>query len=63
MLGDLKKTPLFLKAMQEVKKQHRPIVKKYDPTNPTAVDEWKYECARQEGFDFLYHLLTGDSNE
>jgi hypothetical protein len=63
LIGDLKKQPLFQKAMAEVRKQKRPIIKRYDPTNPTSVEEWKYQCARQEGFDFLFSLLTGVNDD
>lgn len=60
LINDLKKTPQFLKAMMEIKKAHRPIVKPFDPRNPIAIDEWKYQSGLQAGFDLLYSVLTGE---
>lgn len=58
MIGELRKLPEFKQDMEKLKEQ-RPPVKDYDPKNPNAAEEWKYECARREGFDFLYQLITG----
>jgi hypothetical protein len=59
LIKDLQKSPHYQAAMNEIRNRHRPIVNKYDPKNPTAVEEWKHQSSRQEGFDFLYSLLTG----
>ena len=62
MIGDLKKNPLYQRAMAEVKKQHRPIVPNFNPDIAQSVDEWKYKSGFQDGFDFLFALMTGDNN-
>jgi|DEB0MinimDraft_3_1074331.scaffolds.fasta_scaffold15545_4 hypothetical protein len=36
--------------------KHRPSVPTYDPSEDNT-SRWKYECARQEGFDLLAKLL------
>ncbi len=59
MIADLKKQPLFQKAMAEVRKRHRPIVPNFTPANPISVDEWKYRSGMQDAFDLLFNLLTG----
>jgi hypothetical protein len=63
VIDELKKSPQFQKAMQELRKQHRPPVTHFKPERPNSVDEWKYQSGRQAGFDSLYSLLTGDTNE
>lgn len=60
MIGDLKKNPVFQKAMRNVREAHRPIVPNFDPSKPISTDEWKYKSGLQDGFDLLYMILTGD---
>jgi len=62
LINDLRKQPLFQKAMQKVREAHRPIVPNFNPSKPISVDEWKYASGRQDGFDFLYALLVGDKD-
>jgi hypothetical protein len=63
LIDEFRKHPEFIKAMREIRRQHRPIPKLYHPKNAIASDEWKYESGVIAGFDKLYILLTGETNE
>jgi hypothetical protein len=65
-LSELRENPLFQEAMKEVKK-FRPVVPRYKPgmnteENSSLIERIKYESAREEGFDLIYLILTGERN-
>lgn len=66
-LKELRINPLFREAMKEAKK-NRPVVPAYQPcqSQEEGLSLWeriKFDSGRQEGFDLLYLLLTGERNE
>ena len=65
-LQELRLSPLFKSAMQEIKK-FRPVVPAYQPGSPEEIESLlervKYESGRLAGFDLIYLVLTGDRNE
>ena len=52
------------KIIMEGVKENRPIIPSYKPQKTidetqNVIERIKYETAKQEGFDLLYHTLTG----
>jgi hypothetical protein len=63
-IAELRINPLFFETMKELKK-FRPVVPAYRPCQSTEETQalWesiKYETGRQQGFDKIYLLLTGE---
>lgn len=61
---ELRLNPLFREAMKEIKAK-RPIVPKYQPCQSqeetsSLWEQIKFASGRQEGFDLVYFLLTGE---
>lgn len=59
--------PLFRETMKELKKL-RPVVPVYKPCQTqeemfSLLERIRFESGRQEGFDLIHLLLTGDRNE
>ena len=63
MIDELRKSPQFKKMMQDIKEKHRPPIPNFKPSVPNSVDDWKFRSGQQAGFDLLYSLLTGETNE
>jgi hypothetical protein len=67
-MAELRMNPLFRETMKEVLK-FRPVVPAYRPGHSSeemqsTLERIKYESGRQEGFDKIYLILTGEkSNE
>lgn len=66
-LQELRVNPFFKSSMEEIKK-FRPVIPSYKPGQSqeesiSLMERIKYESGRQEGFDLIYLLLTGDRNE
>jgi hypothetical protein len=66
-LNELRTNPLFQETVKELKK-FRPVVPAYKPcqSQEETSSLWeriKFESGKQEGFDLIYLLLTGDRNE
>lgn len=65
-LSELRLNPLFQEAMKEIQK-FRPVVPHYQPGESTEevsslIERIKFESGRQEGFDLIYLILTGERN-
>ena len=63
-LSELRSNPLFRESMNEIKK-FRPVVPAYKPAQSqeesvSLMERIKFESGRQDGFDLIYLLLTGD---
>lgn len=61
MIDELKKNPMFRKAMAEIAKRERPRIPSFKATVANSVDDWKFRSGQQQGFDLLYSILTGDT--
>lgn len=66
-LAQLKGDGKFKLVMKNVK-EARPVIPSYRPQETRdmeaqLVEQMKYETARQQGFDLLYQILTGERNE
>ena len=63
-LIELRINPLFQGLMKEIN-ESRPVVPAYRPCQSqeetfSLLEQIKYESGRQQGFDLIFLLLTGD---
>jgi hypothetical protein len=63
-LAEIRNDPKFKQVMKEIR-QLRPPVSKYRPqisqeANSELVERIKYESGKQDGFDLVFLLFTGE---
>lgn len=64
-LQDMRVNPAFRSAMKFIAENHRPVVPAYKSAQTkeeefAMLERIKFESGRQEGFDLVYLLLTGE---
>jgi hypothetical protein len=63
-LAELRNNPKFRQVMKEMK-ELRPVLRRYQPqatseANQELIEQIKFETGRQDGFDLIYMILTGE---
>jgi len=63
-LTELRNDPKFRQVMKEMK-ERRPVLPRYQPqatseANQELLEKIKFETGRQDGFDLIYLILTGE---